>query len=258
MNPDYISPNDFFKKNILETPTDFLEGEENTGEKPFQFYDAHTGVLTLLEIKQLLQDGVSICTHAIEPQTQQTLSSESPVIPADTAYALSKISSHLDSLIAAYGASCDYNPNAIWQYIAKQKHYLDNDDGLVKLKYENEVLYIFMASFPTTNRGNDAIINKILAAQLLKIPEFPVWSKWQASFLHVYPTNGKCVVRDCDNYDYKKTIDLIAFAVGSSDNAMHFSMETDSCFNDKYPSGTYIKVSQKNSDSPDFSGWDFL
>lgn len=112
---------------------------------------------------------------------------------------------------------------------------------------EPDRITIRMPALPVRYAGNDDPYNQILAAKLLEIPNFPQWQSWHASFIHVYPVkNQGYVLRDVDNYDYKKTIDVIACAMHTSDCATRFDMSTTTTFSDEYARGVYIEVTPKN------------
>jgi len=71
-------------------------------------------------------------------------------------------------------------------------------------------------------------------------------------FHHLYPKLMTFTPKDIDNHNYKKTIDLPATALRTTDNAARFSMSAQSVFDDSVPPGPYIEKSEKSSVFSDF------
>lgn len=94
----------------------------------------------------------------------------------------------------------------------------------------------------------EALATKQLMAVLEK-EKLPKWPKWEASFLHVYsPSKRRTPPPDVDNYDYKRTIDVIALMLRTTDRGGRFRMEADTLYSDVHAPGTYIRIRPKNSD----------
>ena len=72
------------------------------------------------------------------------------------------------------------------------------------------------------------------------------------SFPHVYPRLMPFTPKDVDNHNYKKTIDLLAKALTTTDRAACFSMSAQSVLDDSVPPGSYIEISEKSSVFSDF------
>lgn len=116
-----------------------------------------------------------------------------------------------------------------------------------KIWVEPDRVTIRMPAIPMRYAGNEDPYNQILAAKLLEVPNFPQWQAWHVSFIHVYPIkNQGYILRDVDNYDYKKTIDVIACAMHTSDCATRFDMSATTTFTDDFERGVYIEVTPKN------------
>lgn len=88
----------------------------------------------------------------------------------------------------------------------------------------------------------------MLAARIHLCPNFPRWQFWHADFIHVYPIKFAGVPKDVDNYNYKRTIDVIAFAMRTTDDAIHFDMAMSTVFRDDYKAGVYIEITPRHHD----------
>ena len=118
---------------------------------------------------------------------------------------------------------------------------------MVAVHTSQEQVLIFLPYLPKRNRAKHAPVNEILAAEI-PFHRFPKWSRWSASFTHLYPATTRNIPKDVDNYDYKRTIDLLAYALGTSDNALNYSMSMQTVFSDILPPGVYIQLRPKSSD----------
>ncbi len=113
-------------------------------------------------------------------------------------------------------------------------------------------LLIRIPYLPRRGQGNKALVNTMLA-QALRQYRLPTWKTWSAIFWHIYPATTNKMPWDVDNYDYKKTIDILTAALHTSDNALQFEMSMRSKITDEILPGTYIDISPKSLDFADFS-----
>lgn len=65
------------------------------------------------------------------------------------------------------------------------------------------------------------------------------------TFCHVYPTKLAQLPKDIDNYDYKRTIDILSCCFGFSDCPETFSLAMESMMSDELAPGTYILMEPK-------------
>lgn len=114
---------------------------------------------------------------------------------------------------------------------------------------------IRIPKLPLKYFGTDTIADFTLSSVLARCPDFPKWKKWNADFVLIYPTTLRVMPKDIDAYDYKKIIDIIAFAMETSDNAFSFSRSQTVYLTDKIPMGCYILISKKSSDCTDNEEW---
>lgn len=162
---------------------------------------------------------------------------------------INRVLSSLEGLITTVCDNTEFDCIDVWHYIATSQK---AGEPQILIRQASDLILIRMPYMPRRGKGNKSIVNRMLAAALGRVPPFPVWPKWHASFYHVFPTSVEGVPKDVDNYDYKKTIDLISFYLGTSDNALNFDMSMRSVFTNEVPQGVYILVTQKSSENSDF------
>lgn len=178
-------------------------------------------------------------------------------LAATTVQELSSVIWSIEMLLNSYSDNVACDPNAVWSYIAEHRRL--STKSPVSICQDSDHIYIYLPAFPPKGKGNDALINRMLAAKLFSSTErLPTWGKWAAHFHFVYPSAASNTARDVDNYDYKRTIDLVSAAIGRCDNARSFSLHCSSFFTDDFPQGVYIEITENCSEFPDFSKWKFL
>lgn len=129
---------------------------------------------------------------------------------------------------------------------AFMEHHRYCDTGTVRFFIRMDLIMIQMPHLPPrTSRTNLAV--ESLASKLFQETDFPFWPRCSMDFYHVYPTNIGRMPRDIDNYAYKRTIDLLMFALRSSDCAAAFHDSRQTVFSDKYDAGTYIIIRPESS-----------
>lgn len=163
---------------------------------------------------------------------------------------LSKLEQTLCSYIANYSS-----PNEIWEYIAANK---DCRQEEVCLRIQESEVLVYLPYLPKRGKGYSSPVNHMLAAKIYSSRKDVRWTKWNAAFYHVYPMSTSRIPKDVDNYDYKRTIDLLAFLVGSSDNSLNYSMSMDTILTDKIRQGVYIRLTPKSSGFPEFDPTDLF
>lgn len=181
---------------------------------------------------------------------------ESGALPNSYATTMANTLIRLENLLYVYSDTARFDSFAVWSYI--RDHRSTNCENVDVQFSENKVVFR-IPYLPRRNYGNNAVVNNMLAAKIYQLKNLPVWSKWTATFFHVYPTKTKSVPRDVDNYDYKKTIDLLAFAFSSADNALNFDIGgKHTIFTDRLVPGVYIEVTPKSSENEKFPEWKTL
>lgn len=206
---------------------------------------------TLRQIRAHLLQALEACNRQLERDDRFPPVNGSE-FPIRIAARLAQETAEIERLLYAYIDNSDLDLYKTLRYLKK---HMSATNSTVSVHYDGSSLFVYMPTFPSRGLGNDALVNQMLASELLSMTELPSWPKWQAVFYHVYPANASNIPKDVENYDYKKTIDLLAYAVRSSDNALNFSMMMDTVFTDCVPSGVYIHVTPKSSKKPDFSSW---
>ena len=161
----------------------------------------------------------------------------------------------VENILYAYFEHSKLDPESVWDFI------LDNHDAETPscwLQIRDRLIVARLPYMTLARRWKNgtSVAEKAFAALIYhNYDSFPHWNKWQAKFYHVFPEKTSSIPRDVDNYDYKKIIDLIAFALGASDNATHFSMSMETVFDDSNPPGVYIEITPKSSDSTTLPAW---
>lgn len=123
--------------------------------------------------------------------------------------------------------------------------------------YQNDVIQI--AVYPTQmvihmphlppRTSRNSLVTEALASKLFHMDTLPRWPRCVADFYHVYPTDIPKMPKDVDNYAYKRTIDLLMYALQSSDCAKAFRDSRQTVFTDAYPQGTYIVIYPESSEN---------
>lgn len=127
----------------------------------------------------------------------------------------------------------------------------------VEIRCADEHVAIRMPYLPPRGLKHSSVATDMLAAALIQVyGDLPKWKSCTLTITHVYPTNISHMPKDVDNYDYKRVIDLICFALGVSDSAMTFSVHLDTLFSDELLPGTYIWAESKVPQKFGKSLWD--
>ncbi len=218
---------------------------------PEQIIPPSEGTDVIREIAARLQKALELCEPHLDTTDVSPLQF-SPELPQQLAAQLAGATSEIEQLLYAFTDNTSLDLYETLRYFKKNQN---APRGRVSVTYHKEGLFVYLPSLPRKGQGNTALVNQMLAAELLAMTDMPSWPKWQAAFYHVYPPGNPDIPKDVDNYDYKKTIDLLAYAVRSSDSSLNFSMKMDTVFTDVVESGVYIHVMKKSSELPDFALW---
>lgn len=168
----------------------------------------------------------------------------SPAFSSEYAAYLAKALLRLERVLFLGAANADPHVPDFWVELMLKSDFTDQ----VALWIEPDRVTIRLPYLPHRYRGNQDTINQMLAARIHLCPKFPHWKFWHADFIHVYPTQFSGVPKDVDNYSYKRTIDVLAFAMHTADDAAHFDMAISTVFNDDYESGVYIEITPLHPD----------
>lgn len=205
----------------------------------------------LKEIQTELETALYACKKEQEKLNRGEVDANE-ALPATYAYNASMSVIRLERLLYTYTDTARFNRFSVWQYINAHKK---TNCEKVGLQISDDLIIFRIPYLPRRHCGNNAVVNHMLAAKIFQHTGFPKWQCWTAVFHHVYPTNTKDIPRDIDNYDYKKTIDLIAYALGASDNAFCFDMSMRTVFTDNLTRGVYIEVRPKSSENEELPPW---
>ncbi len=131
------------------------------------------------------------------------------------------------------------------------------DRCLIDIQVHTDFVIFKLPFLPPRGKGRRAedILGDALLAKLSSVHSFPRWDGYHAEFIHVFPKDAEQSAKDVDNYEYKRVIDIIAFAMHFSDSPSVFSMEMRAVFTDELPSGVYIEITPKSSENAVFPRW---
>lgn len=152
----------------------------------------------------------------------------------------------------------EYSSYSRQQYTSFGKSLAElNEDGICSIEihvHEDRVMFR-MPHLPTRTQKHD-LVNIALTSKIYKILNYPRWAKVTMEFCHVYSTGKKWQTSDNDNYSYKRTIDLICNAMRLSDSAASMDLVKRTIYTDELPSGTYVTITPKSSDSSEIPKWE--
>lgn len=148
----------------------------------------------------------------------------------------------LERILFLGAANADPHVPDFWGQLIRKQEITDQ----VALWIEPDRVTIRLPYLPHRYRGNQDAVAQMLAAKLHLCANFPRWEYWHADFIHLFPTACSKIPKDVDNYCYKKVIDVIAYALRTSDNAEHFDMSMTSICTDDYLPGVYVQITPAN------------
>lgn len=175
-------------------------------------------------------------------------------LPSDYALELGAALVKLNGTLYAYCKNNWYDPLRLSQYQRKKKIRVMVGEACdaVRIQAGADGILVYMPYLPAKQNPHEDIVNDLLCARLSVEKELPSWDKHHISFHHVYPSATARIPRDVDNYNYKRTIDLLELAMRHSDCAYTCSQEMQSHFTDKCPPGVYIEITPKCSENDGF------
>lgn len=171
-------------------------------------------------------------------------STHTPAFSPEYATYLTKALLRLERALFLGAANADSDVPDFWAQLIQHPELADQ----IALWIEPDLVVIRLPYLPHRYRGNQDAVNQMLAARIHLCLKFPHWKFWHADFIHVYPTQFSGVPKDVDNYSYKRTIDVLAFAMHTTDDAAHFDMSVSTVFNDDYESGVYVEITPRHPD----------
>lgn len=207
------------------------------------------------EIVEQAKRILAICEAEPELLTQKPFLAFGPYLRSEFAEKLSAALLEIEEMIYMYTSASTFDSFETGRYIGSNKK---KNIELVAIRMLEKRILIRMPYLPKKYNGGKDICNQMLAAKIFHYKDFPVWQQWRADYYHVFPTGTSNIPKDVDNYEYKRTNDILAYALGSSDNACRFSMSMTTLFTDKITPGTYIDITPKNSENADFLTTDFF
>ena len=186
----------------------------------------------------------------------------SNALPEDYAHKLTLGLLSLDSLLNQY---CQCNFFSALDLAAIRRAGQDEElvreaDEQIEIQQTDSMVLVHMPYLPGKRNpqfsGFPSVVTDLLGAKLLHYSGLPKWPACHANFFHVFPSGLSSMPKDVDNYDYKRTIDLLAMAIGFSDCASSFSMAMQCVFTDNLAPGTYIEITPKSSKNTKYPNWE--
>lgn len=151
---------------------------------------------------------------------------------ADTVY-------KLEQLLWIYCDESWFNRSSLTKELTCRKDLMGDS---IEILIRSDFALIRMPHIPATKKRSYTFAEELLWAKLFMQKDLPQWNVCHATFCHVYPTAISQMPKDIDNYDYKRTIDILSYYFGFSDCPESFSMTMESMLSDELPSGTYISL----------------
>jgi len=158
----------------------------------------------------------------------------------------------VERLLYLYSDAHRFDRRETLHYITA--HRRDNT-GIIEIQTAPNRVVIRMPYLPKRNTTR-SIVTDALAAKLFNERDLPKWEACVVTFCHVFPGSTRRIPKDADNYEYKRTIDLICHAFGISDCPLTFEYTMRTVFTDQLDPGTYIEIQPKSLDSAILPGWD--
>lgn len=175
-------------------------------------------------------------------------------LPTDFALTLSSATCDLNNLLYAYFQSNWFNPQRLLHPARTPAARAAAEQAAQQVRlavHPNRVL-VYLPYLPEKGDHDTAIINDMLFSKLTQECDLPNWKSIHIHFLHCYPKNTVSLPRDLDNYNYKRTIDLLCFALRCSDSPVSCSLQMTPFWSEKHRPGVYIEITPKSSDFSDF------
>lgn len=215
-------------------------------------------LLQEIELLKILMDKLHTCANQCKCRIDfiaEIEEEQNETLPYYFAANLGKTLTKIENLLFAYQEHLPLDPYDVWEYIIENQEPENSNYGL-NIQDDSITIHIPYLEMPHRKQGGNSLVERLLAALVRKnIDQFPHWHIWQARFFFVFSESTKTKPKDVDNYDYKRIIDLLAFALGSSDNAVHFAMSMETIFTDQIASGIYIEISPRSLENAVLPNW---
>lgn len=196
----------------------------------------------LQEIRSLTENSLA-ATDALLSRCKETGMTNSTYAQAqDYWHQFAEAVCNLEQLLWIYCDESWFSRSALTKDLVSRKDLMGDS---IELQIFQDHVLIRMPHIPATKKKNFTLAEEMLWAKLLINKNLPQWDQCHATFCHVYPTTVSQLPKDIDNYDYKRTIDILSYSFGFSDCPETFSMAMESMLSDDMPSGTYILLEPK-------------
>lgn len=175
-------------------------------------------------------------------------------LPSDYALELGAALVKMNGFLYAYCKNNWFDPLLLRRYQRKKKIRMMVGEAcdVVRVRASDDCILVYMPYLPARQNPQEDFVNDLLCARLSVEKGLPSWREHHIAFHHVYPSETVHIPRDVDNYNYKRTIDLLELAMRHSDCAYTCSLDMRSHFTDKCPPGVYIEVTPKSSENDGF------
>lgn len=241
----------------MNTPTNYNDKEVS----PKEIIPSDVRIKQDTELLKTMREAFLACAEQCQYQIDFIAEYEEDddkrcsLLPRIFSATLEKTLTKTENLLFTYQEHSALNPYDVWEYILTHQEPNCSNYGLNILD-ESITIHIPYLEMPHRTQGGNSLVERVLATLIRKnIDRLPNWYNWQAKFFLVFPASTKQFPRDVDNYDYKRIIDLIAFGLGSSDNAIHFAMSSETIFTDKITSGVFIEITPRSSENTVLPNW---
>lgn len=164
----------------------------------------------------------------------------------------------LNNLFYKFCETNGYNPVRILQHPWESEkdgeiHTVATDT--VEIQISGDMAVIKMPYLPKRGTSAHSLANDLLLARFSGMKGLPKWEACHMEVYHVFPSFVYGVAKDVDNYDYKRTIDLLAFFFGFADTARTFTLGLQTVFTDDLESGAYIEITPMDVNSYKLPQW---
>lgn len=108
-----------------------------------------------------------------------------------------------------------------------------------------DCVIIWLPNLPAINHTENSLVFTELRDLLFPV-RLPTFKKWHCDFIHVFANEHRMGVRDVDNYPYKPIIDVLTFALWTTDSGDSFSCSMYNYFTDAIKKGCYVRVTKRS------------
>ena len=210
--------------------------EENTGRLLATLQSTEK---TLLRLLSATQEQIRSLEDGKNASADQNLS-----LSFTTTFAQNTI--RLQNLVYQYSRSNWLSPLSAFTQMDNGSNPLD-----VGVQIDQDGILIYSPYLPPRGQTSRDLITDQIQAALCRHTNIPSWPHYHIAFTHIY--HPSCPARDPDNYNYKPTIDAIAFALCKPDSSAFCSLSMDGWASETLFPGVYIRVFENTKKSSDFS-----